>query len=556
MPLHAPVNLAIDLYMSVQQLRLRAPMLRATQSVRAAQQAVLGDILKRNAQTVFGKTHGFAEIATPEEYRARVSVQSYDSLSDLVLRQQEGEATLTAEKPVYYARTSGTTSRSKFIPLTKDGLAQIRAGQQLLALSLWKDTRFFEGSILGFASPFIEGRLENGVGYGSTSGSTYRSLSAVIAGKFLVPDAAFAIKDLEAKYLLYALAVLSAGNITGVVAANPSSILKVTDLVNSKASALLDALRTGSPNGLPAETRAAGEKIMRRADRRRVNRLANALKRRGGLSPQEIWPRLSAIATWTGGSCSLALDRLKTQLPGEVRVVEFGYGASEFIGAANVDARSNACLPLLTHHYYEFVPRAAWEAGQARFLGLYELNEGEDYYIFITTRSGLYRYDINDIVRAGSKIGECPSLRFVQKGRGVTSITGEKLSEHQVMGAFGSAAAELGIVPVYYLALADERDALYRLYIECDSVFDTKRLTRLIEAALRQANSEYDDKRASGRLAAPMLFRLKAGAAESFKRESVGRGVHEAQYKPVLLDYARNWGGRIEPMIMPGAKAE
>ena len=287
-----------------------------------------------------------------------------------------------------------------------------------------------------------------------------------------------------------------------------------------------------------------------------MDRLSKALKSRDGFSPQDIWPRLSAIATWTGGSCSLALDHLKIQLPSEVSVVEFGYGASEFIGAANVDARSNACLPLLTHHYYEFVPRAAWEAGEARFLGLHELTEGEDYYIFITTQSGLYRYDINDIVRAGARIGECPSLRFLQKGRGVTSITGEKLSEHQVMTAFGRATAELGIVPIYYLALADEQEALYRLYIECDSALDAKQLTGLIEAALRQANSEYDDKRASGRLAAPILCRLRAGAAESFKRECVGRGVHEAQYKPVLLDYARNWAGRIEHMIAPEAKAE
>ena len=124
------------------------------------------------------------------------------------------------------------------------------------------------------------------------------------------------------------------------------------------------------------------------------------------------------------------------------------------------------------------------------------------------------------------------------------------------MTAFGRATAELGIVPIHYLALADEQEALYRLYIECDSALDAKRLTGLIEAALRQANSEYDDKRASGRLAAPILCRLRAGTAESFKRECVGRGVHEAQYKPVLLDYARNWVGRIEPMIAPEAKAE
>ena len=133
-------------------------------------------------------------------------------------------------------------------------------------------------------------------------------------------------------------------------------------------------------------------------------------------------------------------------------------------------------LPLVTHHFYEFVRRADWENEEPTFLGLHELSPGEDYYIFMTTRSGLYRYHINDIVRAEPGIGPCPGLRFLQKGRGVTNITGEKLSEDQLIAAVGEVLAANGLSATSFLALADEAAARYALYLECAEAADCEGL--------------------------------------------------------------------------------
>lgn len=549
MPTTVIANRAIDAYMHWNRWTLRAPVLRAARNAARTQHQMLMTILRDNVDTTFGRAHGFASISSIEAYRDNVPIHSYDQLEPYVLSQQDGELALTIEPPAYYARTSGTTGRSKDIPQTRHGLKQVKDAQKHLALSLWRDTGFFKGSILGFASPAEEGRLKNGTAYGSISGSTYRSLSPLMARKFVLPPSAFSIRDLEAKYQAYALAVLVADDITGLVAANPSSLLKVQQIIQTQAPELLTALASGG-GGLPDEAAVVARDIVAARGLSRVHRLRDILAAGGTLTPADIWPRLSAVATWTGGSCGVALGRVRSNLPANIDVVEYGYGASEFMGAANIDATANLCLPLLNHHFYEFVKRDDWDAGRHTFLGLHEIQPGEDYYIFVTTRSGLYRYDINDIVRAVPGLPDCAGLRFVQKGRGITNITGEKVSEHQIASAVVTVLEDHRLQTPGFMALADEDDARYLLHLECGTDPLPDGLADQIEARLRAVNSEYDDKRGSGRLRPLLIRQFTVGACDQIKRWSVENGVREAQYKPLLIDYARTWTDKLAPLLV------
>ncbi len=543
--MNALSNRAIDAYMLWTGWTVRRPFLSAARRVKATQHELLRTILQQNADTTIGRRYDFRSITSLEVYRERVPIHTFDDLADLAAEQQNGVATLTASDPVYYARTSGTTGRSKDIPLTSLGLAQIRDVQRHLAFSLWRRTDFMKGALLAFASPANEGQLANGKAYGSTSGSTYRSLSPIIERKFVMPRATFSIADPEDKYRIYALAVLSRGDITGAVAANPSSILKVTTIIQHEAEALLHVLREGGAARFSPDAEAVAALIKQRADQRRVRTLQEALGADHTLEPALIWPRLSAIATWTGGSCGTALQPLRQRLPRCAQVVEYGYGASEFMGTATIDARANICLPLLTHNVYEFVRREDWDAGHPIFLGLHELTEGEDYYIFATTQSGLYRYNINDIVRATRGAGQCPGLQFLQKGRGVTSITGEKLSEHQLIAAVEETLSAQNLAAASYLALADEPAARYVVFLEIEGRFDAMPLADALDERLRALNSEYSDKRASGRLGPVVARCWRMGAGDQVRRWALEKAPRDAQYKPVLLDYMRNWSDRL-----------
>ena len=542
-------NGAIAIHMVWSNLFLRRPLLKAARDAQATQRDLLAKILRENSDTDFGREHSFASVSGISDYREKVPVQNYDMLEPYVLRQQDGSQALTLAPPAYYARTSGTTGRSKDIPLTRHGLRQVKIAQKQLAFTLWSGTDFFKGSILGFASPVEEGRLKNGRAYGSASGSSYHSLSPLLERKFLLPRGAFSVPDVEAKYQIYALAALAADNVTGIAAANPSSVLKLSSIIRQDATVLIGALLTGDTEGLCHNTASFLEELRHRAKPNRLSILKKAIDANGTLAPEDIWPKLSAIATWTGGSCGVALGKLAFQLPRSVKIVEYGYGSSEFMGAVNIDADSNICLPLLDQHYYEFSPRAEWEAGAARFLGLHELQAGEDYYIFITTQSGLYRYNINDIVRAVPRKNGCCGISFLQKGRGVTNITGEKLSEDQLLASVTQALSDHGLIADSFICLADEEASRYLLYLECPDANNISAVAASVDRALRARNSEYDDKRASNRLKSIELVPLARGAGETVKAWSVTRGVREAQYKPTLLDYARNWSDKLAPLV-------
>jgi hypothetical protein len=524
---------------------------RAFQDPARVQDRLLAKIVAANAETEFGKEHGFAAIQDMASYRANVPVQTFDTLQPYIRRQMAGAPALTIQPPVYYAKTSGTTGKSKFIPVTETGLRQMRLSQRLLSLSAWKGTGFFSGAILGMASPTIEGRLENGVAYGSSSGSAYRSLSRLLTGKFVAPAEAFEIADVAAKYQIYALAVLSRPDISGVAAANPSSILKVCEIIEADLDLLLDALETRSAGNLNLSAAPVADEIFQKIDTGRLRKLRLALQTDDRLTPELVWPNLAAIATWTGGSCGVALAKLRQNLPAAVKVVEYGYAASEFMGTFNFDAASNICMPFITEHVYEFVLRRNWDENRPEFLGIQDLVPGEEFYVFVTTQSGLYRYDINDLLLANPGVGNCPSLSFLQKGRGVTNITGEKLSEHHVISAGSRAIADAGLKCSGFMFLANENTANYEFLIECDGEVDLSDLAEPTDQHLQALNSEYADKRASNRIYPPIVRRLKAGTMNSLRDESVARGVREAQYKPVVLDYKRDWSAKLAPWITP-----
>jgi len=221
------------------------------------------------------------------------------------------------------------------------------------------------------------------------------------------------------------------------------------------------------------------------------------------------------------------------------RVIEAGYIASEFRGTVVVDIERSLGLPVLDDVFFEFVPTDAWDAGSRDTLLVGELQESAEYQVIATTRAGLTRYWINDIVRAGPRIGNAPTLSFVRKGRGVTSITGEKLTEAQVNAALQVVAARYGLEVEFHLVLADEVATNYRFLLEVVGDVGPERLMAAVDVELTALNIEYASKRSSGRLRSPQAQMLWPGAGGAYRRWCVSRGQRDAQFKVLTLQYAR-----------------
>ena len=513
-------------------------LLNATGNPRNAQDALLRRILVSNANTHFGARHDFKRIRGFREYQKAIPIKTYEDLRKYVeVQDRTGEPYLTADRPVYYHRTSGTLGSAKDIPLTRAGIERVKRNQQLFAYSVARGTRAFEGQVLGITGQAVEGLMPSGLPYGSASGLLYKRMSKLVRRKYVLPADVADIPDYDLRYFATAAFALAEPKVTGVGTANPSTLVRILDLIRSEPEALIAAIREGRlPDGadLPGESR-----LTRNPGRARD--LERLLAARGVLDYACIWPNLKAIMTWIGGSCSVPLRRLADSIPVGTSIIELGYIASEFQGTVNINAAENACVPTLLDNFFEFVERRVREEGGEDFLLLDELEEGREYYVYVTTQDGLYRYDMNDIVRVTRTINATPCLEFVQKGKGVTSITGEKLYEKQVLDAVMAATARNGISPAFFVMLADQEAAMYTLYLEVSkpAPYQASDLARAVDRGLREANIEYDGKRGSGRLAPAEIKRLYPGTGGKFRADRVGAGQRDAQFKYLHLQYAQ-----------------
>jgi hypothetical protein len=534
---------ALDLGMRWRRRRLWAELIGQSAAPAETQIKVLAEILARNAGTTFGRKHDFGSITGHAEFAKAVPVNDYEALRPHFERQETtGEAVLTAEAPVLYAMTSGTTGEAKYIPVTPTGLSRQAKAQRLLATMVHAATGSFSGRILGIGGPAVEGYRPSGMPYGSASGMILEGMPGLIRRRYVVPSVALGIADHDARYYVIAALALAGSDLTAIATANPSSLLRLREVIIDRWPDLLDDLGSGelrgagplSPDCRREVTAALGANAQRAAQLRVLGDPA-------AITFGDLWPRLAAVTTWTRGSCGLALTRLREILPETAAVVELGYLASEVRGTVTVDTTSGNCVPTLGDNFFEFVDRDAWEDGPVQFLTLADLEQGRQYYVFVTTFDGLYRYDMNDIVEVTGTFGRTPCLAFVQKGRGVTNVTGEKLHESQVLEAV--AAAGEGRVPGggFFLMLADTPMATYRLYLEGQfGGGEVARLARSVDDILARLNIEYRSKRASGRLHPVVTHELRAGTGEAYRSHCVSNGQRDAQFKVMPLQRAED----------------
>ena len=531
--------------LSLTQSRRHRRLVEGAKRPRAVQLALLRRIMAENADTEFGKNHAFSQIADAAAYRQATPVQTYEDLRPLIERQElTGEPCLTMERPVYYHRTSGTVGAPKNIPVTASGLKQMKRDQKLGAYVWSRDSAVLQGKGFAISGQAIEGRMEGGTPFGSASGLLYQSQSRLVRSRYVLSPEIADIDDYESRYLATVIYGLAEPNVTGIATANPSTFLRLLSVADKHADIVLKAIATGRLPDADSLSAAVGQGL--KANPGRAAYLADCLEAAGRFTFIDIWPNLKGVVTWTGGSCGTALNGLSGRLPADIPIIELGYLASEFRGMLNIDSRNNVCLPTLFQTYFEFAERDAWEAGDAEFLDLHELEPGSEYYVFITTPEGLYRYDMNDIVRVSGMVHETPTLDFVQKGKGTTSITGEKLTESQALDAVPAALLRRNVQQRFFIVIADEDAAGYTLFVEADDLAgnshhegDGVAIAAEVDSRLCELNVEYEAKRKSGRLIPLEVRWLRRGTGDQYRAICVKSGQRDTQFKYLHLQYAR-----------------
>ena len=243
------------------------------------------------------------------------------------------------------------------------------------------------------------------------------------------------------------------------------------------------------------------------------------------------------MAVWTGGSVGVYLPKVK-EYYGDVVFRDHGLSASEGRMTTPFEDNSSAGVLDYATHYFEFIPEEQHGSARPSVLEAHELEEGKNYYLLMTTSNGLYRYDIHDVVRCVGFVGACPKLEFLHKGAHFSSMTGEKLSEFQVVRAIEAALHDVGLT-VDHFTLAPEpgEPPRYRLLLEAALSPETEqRLARCADQRLSEMNFEYEDRLRTQRLQPVAVWRLPPGSFDAYRdRFLLGDGASPEQYKHPFL---------------------
>jgi hypothetical protein len=377
----------------------------------------------------------------------------------------------------------------------------------------------------------------------------YRDMPWAVRSTYAIPYAVFEIEDYEAKY--YCLMRIGIANeISLVGTANPSSIVKMCEMANTHADALLRDLADGTlrpdldvpkpiRESLSGQFKPMPEKARKLEQARQ--------KRSGKLLPVDYWPALALIACWKGGTVGHHVERFSPWFDPDGRktipVRDWGYLSSEARGSIPVSDEGCGGVLTVASNVYEFVEVDKLEENPQspqswRILGIADLQVGKQYYIFLTTTGGLYRYDINDVIEVVGQYNRTPVISFRRKGRGMTSITGEKVSVDQIIEAFERSASGIGIAVDHFKAEADVEEARYVFTMEATKSISQERLREMLESLeiyLSSINIEYAAKRKSLRLNPPVLMVMKPGWYDSDKKRLVAEGKRLFQAKTILL---------------------
>lgn len=482
------------------------------------QQALLRSMLVKAKDTAFGRANGFADIlqsaeggSLPHAFREGVPLRKYEEFREDIMRMIHGESDiLWPGECRNFAQSSGTTGgRSKYIPVTEDGLRQNHYKGASYSVALYLDSnpssRMFRGKglILGgsFATEVVD--MKKGVVVGDLSATLIDRVNP-FANFFRVPDKHTALlPDWQEKLPLLAAKAAQANltNLSGVPSWMMHVLLKVLEI--KKATTL-----------------------------------------------KEVWPNLEVFFH---GGISFAPYREEYRRLCEGLDMHFSevYNASEGYFAVQDGPRADEGMLLLTNAgvYYEFIP-----LGGGTPVGVSGVKAGKIYELIISTVNGLWRYHLGDTV----KVVSTSPLRVSIAGRTKSFINafGEELMENNAEKALaeacrltGAAISNYTVAPVYAQGRQKGR---HQWIIEWRKApASVENFTSLLDENLRKLNSDYDAKRGHDIfLDMPEVVSAPAGTFHGWLC-SIGSGKLGGQRKVPRLSNDRDIADAILEVISP-----
>ena len=505
---------------------------RATTRVAEEQTELLHRLLRSNADSKFGRQHGFSTIRDASEYQARVPARTYDEYRSWIELAAAGSRNvLTCEPVPMFEPTSGSTTANKLVPYTRSLRQEFQRGIRPWIADLFRhDPGLMAGQSYWSVSPsVVQGRTSGGIPVGFEDDSCYvggwqrRLVQAVMAA----PAALRHVSDDERFRYLTLLALVRCSNLRLVSIWNPTFLSVLVDGLSAWADALARDLRS-TP--------------------RRAEALRRALRAR---TPGEVhaalWPHLRLISCWTDANAAAPAAQLARLFP-QARIQGKGVIATEGFLSFPLAGRGGGALAVRSH-FFEFAPvdSQGQSTGCVPRLA-HQLECGGRYAAILSTGGGLYRYRLQDVIEVVDRLEQCPLIRFVGRQGHVSDWFGEKLHEVFVAGILRGAFASFDISPRFAMLACDDAltPAAYVLYADVPASDRLLiRVARIVEAELRRS-FHYDYARRLAQLGPLRIFRT-GGGAKAYLAAAVKAGQRAGDVKSLALDRRSGWS-----QILPG----
>ena len=439
------------------------------------QEKLLLSLVKTAEKTLFGREHQFENIHAISDFQNKVQIADYEDLKPYIEKVKKGQRNiLWTETPQYFAKTSGTTSGSKYIPISKEGMPfQLNAARSALFhyMAQKNNSDFVSGKMI-----FLQGSPEleeiNGIQTGRLSGIVAHHIPNYLQKNRLPSQRTNLIEDWETKV---------------------DEIVKETEKENMTLI-----------SGIPPWLIMYFEKLIERNGKKITN----------------LFPNLQLIITG-GVNYEPYREKMEELLGGKVDILQT-FPASEGFFAFQDNFEKEGFL-LLTNHgiFYEFIPLEEYGKPEAKRLTLGEIELNKDYALILTTNSGLWAYSIGDVVRFISK----DPFRILVSGRTkhFTSAFGEHVIAFEVEEAM-KATVEKFPAQITEFHLAPEvnpseglpyHEWLIEFEKEPENLDDFR---KNLDDEMRKRNSYYDDL-ISGKILQPLIITaLKKKAFQDFAK--------------------------------------
>lgn len=518
---------------------------------RRTQLEVLRRLIALNAGSRFHVDHRLDALTTLEQFRQRLPVAGFDYFRDYIEDVKRGnhQALLGRNNHLLmFALSSGTTSDSKFVPITKQFLKDYRRGWSIWgirAMDAHPDLHL--RNIVQLTSDYSRSTTVGGTPCGNISGLVAAMQNRVVRRMYSIPGAISKIDDPDARYYTALRLAIADEQVGMVTTANPSTLIHLARFADAHRQHLIRDIFDGTLSHAYPVCREIRKELgsrIRLQRRSRARFLEQVVERTATLLPRDYWPHLGLVAVWTGGSCGQYLNGLR-ECFGSVPVRDHGLSASEGRMTIPFSDEDSSGILDISSHFFEFIPEDEYGSADPSAILAHELEVGQRYFIVLTTASGLYRYDISDVVECVGFHRTTPLLKFLHKGAHISNLTGEKVSESQIIDAVRDCLQRMHLsVEQFTVAPAWGDPPRYRLLIESRNsdqvlVGTETELALRVDRRLQDLNCEYREKRRTGRLARLEEFPVPPGTWRRFaenRQASLGGSIEQYKHPCLVPD--------------------